>query len=157
LKTETRSRSGRMLSGDQLHFVHCLPRRTRLKVPQRRRDHAFFSELERRLAALSGVERVSVTPDAGSIVVHHAPEFRWSSVRLKALGLHPVAHPSASVATGLRHGTPQPGEPRLTSAILWIVKVLWSGRVLAHVLELVASALIQHAIDDLLRTEPARI
>src|SRR5690606_10443216 len=31
----------RMLYGDQLHFVHCLPRRTRLKVPQRRRDHAF--------------------------------------------------------------------------------------------------------------------
>lgn len=146
-----------MLYGDQLHFVHCLPRRTRLKVPQRRRDHAFFTELERRLAALSGVERVSITPEAGSVVVHHAPDFCWRSVRLGAMGLRPVAPPSASTRTGLRPGAPPAGEPSLASAILWVIKVLWSGQVLAHALELVASALIQHALDDLLRQEPGRI
>src|SRR5690606_18579227 len=144
-------KADRMLSGDQLHFVHCLPRRTRLKVPRRRRDRAYFTELGRRLAALSGVERVTVTPETASIVVHHAPYFRWSTVRLEAMGLHAVAPPAASTRAGLRDG-----DSSLVNAILWLVKVLWSGQVLAHVLELLASALVRHALNDLLRAERAR-
>lgn len=146
-----------MLSGDQLYFVHCLPRRTRLKVPHRRRNHAYFTELGRRLTALSGVESVIVTPETASVVVHHGPDFQWSTVRLGAMGLHPVAPLAASIQTGPRYGVPGSGDPSLTSAILWLVKVIWSGGVLAHVLDLVASALIQHALDELLRAEPARI
>src|SRR5690606_36948049 len=94
----------RMLSGDLIYFVHCLPRRTRLKVPQRRRDHAFFGELRRRLSALSGVESVSVTPETASVVVYHTPDSRWSTVRLEAMGLHPVAQHSERGEAGLRHG-----------------------------------------------------
>lgn len=146
----------RMLSGDLIYFVHCLPRRTRLKVPQRRRDHAFFAELKRRLSALSGVESVSVTPETASVVVHHTPDFRWSTVRLEAMGLHPVAQHSERAEAGLQRGI-ELGGPSLASAILWIFKAVWSGRVIAHVVELIASALIQHALDDLLRTKPARI
>lgn len=145
-----------MRSGDQLYFVHSLPRRTRLKVPRRRRDCAYFTDLGRRLAALSGVESVTITPETASVVVHHGPEFQWSTVRLGAMGLHPVVPRPASNGAGLTYRAPGSGEPSLASAILWLVKVIWSGGVVAHVLDLVASALIQHALDEILRSEPAR-
>ena len=72
------------------------------------------------------------------------------------MGLHPVAQHSERAEAGLQRGI-ELGGPSLASAILWIFKAVWSGRVIAHVVELIASALIQHALDDLLRTKPARI
>ena len=149
-----------MSSGDRLYFVHYVPRRTRLKVPQRRGDDAFFADLERRLSALSGVQRLTVAPDNASVVVHHTPDFRWSTVRFEAMGLRPVAHAfhdARRTGASARYSGSGPAEVNLASAILWVVKAICSGQVLARALELVAATLIQYAIDDLLKADTAQI
>lgn len=143
-----------MSSGDQLHFVHRLPRRTRLKVPQRRRDKIFFADAERRLKALNGVHRVSASPETASIVVHHSPEFSWTSVRFKAMGLRPAETSAECTCTCARCSTA--AEVDLENALVWLLKAVCSGQVLVHLVELIASAIIRSAVSDLITPDAAR-
>ncbi len=54
------------------YAVHHVPGRTRLRIPERRGDPAFFEEAARRLARVPGVHRVDANPLTGSVLVHHA-------------------------------------------------------------------------------------
>jgi hypothetical protein len=51
--------------------VHVSRGRVRLRIPARKHDAAFFSDLERRLAPLPGVEKVEVNPVTASVLVLH--------------------------------------------------------------------------------------
>lgn len=84
-----------MLQINQMEFLHCTPRRTRLRVPGQRGRGVFFTALQRRLASCDGVERVAVNPAGASVIVHHAASFNWSTVNLRALGMR-----CASVGAG---------------------------------------------------------
>ena len=138
-----------MTFGDQVYFVHSLPRRTRLKVPLRRRDNAFFANLSRRLAACSGVESVTASPDTASIVVHHSPEFQWSTVRLEALGLK-LGDPNAKCTCTCLHCQERgSGAVKFGTACEWVVALLLSGQPMAHIVDWAASGLIRTALDDL--------
>ena len=49
---------------------HFTARRLRVRVPEKRRDTAFFAFVERRLAAWDSVERVETNPLTGSILIY---------------------------------------------------------------------------------------
>lgn len=138
-----------MSSGEPFYFIHSLPRRTRLKVPGRRRDKAFFAEIERLLGALTGVHSVTATPETGSIIVHHAPEFRWSSVRFEAMGMRPADRASKCSCTCPNCSGNGSSELDLATAAVWMVKAACSGQILLHLIELAITKAVQWAIDDL--------
>ena len=58
----------------QAFLCHAVPGRTRIKVPDRRGDLAYFAGLERDLAPAPGVAHVSVRPMTGSVVILHDGE-----------------------------------------------------------------------------------
>jgi len=85
-------------------IVHFTPRRLRLKVPEKRRDVAFFDFVRNRLAAWDSVERVETNPLTASVLVHFsAPE----QLFLEAVGkndfldidLDAIAPPTEPVVT----------------------------------------------------------
>ncbi len=49
---------------------HFTARRLRIKVPERRRDTAFFNTVAERLAAWDSVERVETNPLTASVLIH---------------------------------------------------------------------------------------
>src|SRR4051794_31896072 len=54
----------------QAHVCHVTPNRLRLRVPERRHNTAFFDAVRSRLSEWGSVERVTVNPTAGSVVIH---------------------------------------------------------------------------------------
>ncbi len=138
-----------MTSGELFYFIHSLPRRTRLKVPKRRGDRAFFTDVERRLGALTGVHAVSARPETGSIVVHHAPEFRWESVRFEAMGIRPTVRTSECTCACPNCAANGSSELDFSTAAVWILKAACSGQIILNLVELVATSAVQSAIDDL--------
>jgi len=54
----------------QAHVCHAMPNRLRLRIPERRHDAAFFDAVRSRLSEWDSVERVTVNPTAGSVVIH---------------------------------------------------------------------------------------
>jgi hypothetical protein len=69
------------------HPVHSLPGRTRLRVPNRRGDAAFFTELTHRLVQCTGVGKVETNPLTGSVLVHHEGGLRELLMHAAACGL----------------------------------------------------------------------
>jgi Heavy metal associated domain 2 len=51
-------------------IAHFTARRLRIKVPEKRRDRAFFDFVQRRLTAWDSVERVETNPLTASILIH---------------------------------------------------------------------------------------
>lgn len=56
------------------YAVHRLPGRIRFRIPSRRRDRAFFDEVEERLRRGSAVTAVKTNPETGSILVQYTGE-----------------------------------------------------------------------------------
>lgn len=56
---------------DEAQLTHRIAGRLRIKLPARRRDAAFFSDLSRRLAQCDGVTDVHASPLTGSILIRH--------------------------------------------------------------------------------------
>jgi hypothetical protein len=52
-------------------IVHSIPGRTRLRIHNRRRDRAFFEDIESRVKRFPNVKRVESDALTGSILVHH--------------------------------------------------------------------------------------
>ncbi len=145
-----------MTAGDQAYFVHRLPCRTRLKVPARRRDRAFFVSLRRRLVACSGVVSVTVSPEAASVVVHHSRDFQWSTVRFEALGLR-AGEPSAKCTCTCQrclhhHGA---GEVEFASMFDWALRLALSGHPVAQLVEWAAFGIVRSALAELTSAETA--
>jgi len=51
-------------------ITHLTSRRLRVKIPDKRRDAAFFDTVARRLADWASIERVEVNPMTASVLVH---------------------------------------------------------------------------------------
>lgn len=141
-----------MTPADLVHFVHGTPRRTRLKVPQRRRDRQFFASLKRRLEALSGVEDVKVSPETASVIVHHSPDFSWSSVRFGAMGLQPVYSGQPSVFGPSTQNT----SADFIIGLVDFARALTSGRLPAHAVHLVITSVLEAVLETLLKGRAAR-
>jgi heavy-metal-associated domain-containing protein len=85
-------------------IAHFTPRRLRIKVPEKRRDAAFFDFVGNRLAAWDSVERVETNPLTASILVHFSDAER---LFLEAVGkndfldidLDAIAQPAEPVVT----------------------------------------------------------
>jgi len=79
------------------HIVHQLSGRTRIKVPEKTRDHEFFELARKQLSELSGVEEVVIRPLASSILLRH-PETPFSEIEpdLLDLGLFELEEQTAS-------------------------------------------------------------
>src|SRR5579872_3715897 len=54
----------------EARVVHATTRRLRLKIADRRRDEAFFGEVEKQLGGWDSIERVEANPLTGSVLVH---------------------------------------------------------------------------------------
>ena len=140
-------------SGDRLYFIHSVPRRTRLKVPARRRDAAFFATLARRLEAMEGINSVTASPATASIVVHHAPAFQWRAIRLESMGLRLADTRSESACpTCHKQGARVSSLPTVCE---WAVSAAFSGQPVATLVTLAASGLIQSALVTMLASDPA--
>jgi hypothetical protein len=57
------------MGGGEIRVVHAIPGRIRLKVSRLRGNPASAAEIEVRLSALDGVDRVTASPTTGSVVV----------------------------------------------------------------------------------------
>ena len=64
------------------YIIHQSRGRTRIKIPDKTRDHAFFEQARERLSVLDGVEEVTVRPLASSILLLH-PEIPFSEIEGK--------------------------------------------------------------------------
>jgi hypothetical protein len=51
-------------------ITHFTPRRLRIKVPEKRRDAAFFANVANRLAAWDSIERVEINPLTASVLIY---------------------------------------------------------------------------------------
>jgi hypothetical protein len=54
----------------QAHLVHAAPGRARIRIPAKRGDAFFFSELETWLKTCPGVSRIQINPRAASALIH---------------------------------------------------------------------------------------
>jgi len=75
-------------------IVHRLPGRLRLKVPEKRRDTAWFTEIVGRLEQVSGVEQVEISPLSGSMLIRYDPNEPLEQ-RLRQNGLIQIENPAA--------------------------------------------------------------
>jgi hypothetical protein len=58
-------------------IVHKLPGRVRLRIPSRVRDAAYFDAVAHGLLEIDSVERVTVNPMAGSLLMLYNGELEW--------------------------------------------------------------------------------
>jgi len=92
------------------HVVHQLPGRLRLRIPEHRKDEAFFDSLAGRLREIEDIISVSRDALTASLLIHHqVPEDRiWSFLEeLLELTLQPApatatAYSLSSVGAGIQ-------------------------------------------------------
>jgi Heavy metal associated domain 2 len=65
-----------MPSPPAARISHLTPRRLRIRVPEKRRDTAFFDTVAERLATWDSVERVETNPLTASVLVHFSDPHR---------------------------------------------------------------------------------
>jgi hypothetical protein len=53
------------------HVTHAIANRTRLRIPSRRGDRVFFASLATTLSIMPGIQRVTVQPVTGSVLLEH--------------------------------------------------------------------------------------
>ena len=75
---------------EDTYLSHVSKGRLRLRIPSKKRDAAFFSELQAVLSAIPGLDQVKVNPLSGSLLILHSelPEEMASFVKTLA-GLAP--------------------------------------------------------------------
>ncbi len=87
------------------YAVHQVPGHTRLRVPARRGDRAYFARVGQVLAAAPDVRSVRVNPSTGSILLHHAGRLSRLAEHAAAAGLFRLgAGPAAPVRRVVRIG-----------------------------------------------------
>lgn len=92
-----------------------------------------------------------MSPETASVIVHHSPEFSWSSVRFAAMGLRPV-HPGQ---LGVYDPPARSNTVHFVVGLVEFAKALYSGRSPAHVLNLVITAVLEAVLETLLRRSAA--
>ena len=79
----------------QAYIVHSLSGRLRLKVPEKRHDKVWFTQIASRLEQEPGVERVDSNPLSAGLLLHHAPDAPMAQ-QLRESGLLRIGEPGAS-------------------------------------------------------------
>ncbi|MEX3789243.1 hypothetical protein [Paraburkholderia sp. BR14374] len=104
----------------EAHISHLLAGRVRLKIPARRHDASFFSEVVRRLEQCDGVIEVRASPLTAGVLIMHATELNsiaaWASQqRLFSLQVHSAeslpGEPKRAIARSARSVAPVAGGP----------------------------------------------
>lgn len=101
------------------HVVHAVPGRTRLIVPSRRGDAAFFAAATVQLGEAPGVAAVRANPRAGSLVARHAGGADAVAAAAREAGLFEVAPLPAEVAPSAParlHPQPRKVQPLMLAA-----------------------------------------
>lgn len=75
--------------------VHRTPTRIRIKIPNRRRQRAYFAALERVLAEHPDILRVHANPLAGSVIIECRQGFDLTAQQRRFLGLEMLERESA--------------------------------------------------------------
>src|SRR5688572_29101315 len=52
-------------------LCHAISGRMRIRIPDKRRDAAYFLETQRRLTTLDGIDTVDANPVTASLLLHH--------------------------------------------------------------------------------------
>lgn len=107
-------------------ICHLTNERVRVRIPQRQRDHGFFTKVQQQLSSWQSVERVDVNPVTASVLIHfkdasklfndyqeHDKLFRLVVADLAATGLgfngEPIVETArrgfAAIDRGLREGS----------------------------------------------------
>jgi len=63
------------------YIKHRLPGRMRLKIPQRRGDHAYFERLAEAFALCDGIRQLQLNPHAASLLVVHDEHLTLDTLR----------------------------------------------------------------------------
>jgi hypothetical protein len=109
-------------------IVHAIPNRTRLRIPSRRGDTALFASLATALSAMPGIQRATVQPTTGSVLLEHSKPLPKLLVALEEARLFRLAE-------GLQKpvwSAPVPIEPKILFAVAMGAFALWQltqGRV----------------------------
>jgi hypothetical protein len=77
------------------HIMHRIVGRTRLRIPARRGDNPYFTELITKLGAVPGVDDVTVNPLTGSILIQHNDDADRLLEQLRELRLFHLVPPEA--------------------------------------------------------------
>ena len=144
---------------DHAHIVHRTATRLRVRVPARRFDHAYFQQLEARLADCAGVRSVEANPLTSSVLIEHDVEFCVSAFGALGLALG-IGEPGAgrqghSDYRAVLHRAMAKRDEG-SDAHLALAKLVFAaatGRIWSHVIELIvgwcAEALIEAVLQPM--------
>lgn len=133
--------------------VHRTPTRIRIKIPQRRRQQAYFAAFERVLFEHPDVVRVHSNPLTAGVIIDCRKGFDLTAQHRRFLGLQMLETKGASPTSGCRAPVVPPNDgidlllPTLTlaSAALKLVVAITTKQVALQLVEWVADAIIQAA------------
>jgi hypothetical protein len=142
---------------DHADIVHRTACRTRVRIPGRRNDQAYFGELKRKLSGVADVVAVDVNPLTASVLIEHRGSFSLATFGSVGLGSARQAYS----AGGQNHNARQPAFYRaiakrdegyeLHSALAKFVCAAVTGRLWSHVLEQVIGWCAEALIEALLQ------
>ncbi|MGH8502153.1 MAG: HMA2 domain-containing protein [Gammaproteobacteria bacterium] len=72
---------------------HAIPGRIRIRVPDRRQDHAYFLKAQEELSAFDGIDSVGVNPVTASLLIHHQTSEQAIAQFAQSQGLFRIAEP----------------------------------------------------------------
>lgn len=133
--------------------VHRTPTRIRIKIPQRRRQQAYFAALERVLFEHPDVVRVHSNPLTAGVIIDCRKGFDLTAQHRRFLGLQMLETKGASPTSGYRAPVVRPNDgsdflpPTLTlaSAALKLVVAITTKQVAVQLVEWAVDAIIQAA------------
>jgi hypothetical protein len=76
---------------------HAIPGRTRIRISDKRRDSAYFLDVQRKLAACDGIENVEVNALTASLLLHHQSSQQAIADFASDKGLFRVEQPDEAV------------------------------------------------------------
>jgi hypothetical protein len=83
---------------EDAYVSHLSPGRLRVKIPSRRGEEIFFSEVRTQFSSLQGVQEVVVNPLTGSVLVIHSVDQQTVAGLLQASNLLPSNNPGSGAS-----------------------------------------------------------
>src|SRR5262245_7531622 len=137
---------------DFAFVAHQTADRLRLRIPGRRNEIGFFSDLERRLGACDGIVSAKTNPLTGSVIVRHTRSFEPSTAAFARLGLAcTVPDKPASVEPTRSFG----GEAKFVSLGIHMLVAAITGRPALQLAQILVQFYVDSALEQVLRARPA--
>jgi hypothetical protein len=158
-----RSAPSRTSKSIPAYIVHCTPKRLRIKIPARRCQDAFFSDLAWRLSQYAGVIKVEGNPLTASLLIAHNGSFDVSTLRHPSLGLdlvdcdgprpRQVSQRLADCDRASRASLG--GEINLASALVRLAFAAITGQLGVQLLEWCAEGFVRVLLEETRRLRPS--